>query len=314
MIQVQGVSKSYGTTVALDRVTFSVEEKQVLGFLGPNGAGKSTAMKIITTYLSADAGTVTVDGVDVATDPLTVRHRIGYLPETAPLYDEMRVLTYLEFVAQSRGLSGSSLKKRLEWAIDKTGIRANLYKNVNELSKGYRQRVGIAQALVHDPQVLILDEPTSGLDPQQIIGIRNLIAELSESKTVIFSSHILAEVSSVTNRIVVINGGKIVADGQVDELRRQAKKTNRYQVNVGDAGTAVVEAFRGIAGVTRAEALAGRGDDQAILLESPLDRDLRRDINEVARSRGWDLLELSPHEPTLEEAFIGLTDGGRRDA
>lgn len=213
MIEVQSVSKSYGTTVALDQVSFSVERNRVLGFLGPNGAGKSTAMKIITTYLSPDAGQVKVDGLDVTKDPLAVRRKIGYLPENAPLYTDMRTSAYLEFVARARGLDGARLSERLEWVYDATGVREVLFKDVSALSKGYRQRVGLAQALVHDPDVLILDEPTSGLDPRQIIGIRGLIRDLAKTKTVIFSSHILAEISAVTERIAIIHEGRIVADG-----------------------------------------------------------------------------------------------------
>jgi ABC-2 type transport system ATP-binding protein len=306
MISVQGVTKSYGTTVALNRVTFSVGENQVLGFLGPNGAGKSTAMKIITTYLSPDEGTVTVGGIDVTADPLAVRNRIGYLPETAPLYDDMRVKTYLEFVAQARGLEGPRLNQRLNWAYDATDVRSVLYKNVNELSKGYRQRVGLAQALVHDPDVLILDEPTSGLDPRQIIGIRNLIRELAKTKTIIFSSHILAEISAVTSRIVIISEGSIVADGQVEELREKAKRTNRLRVGFGSTAPDAEQALRSITGVTAIERLEGNGAASWVLT-TPLDRDVRRDVNDLARSRSWELLELSSERPSLEEAFIALT-------
>jgi ABC-2 type transport system ATP-binding protein len=315
MIEVQGVSKSYGTTVAVNRISFSVEENQVLGFLGPNGAGKSTAMKVITTYLSADEGRVTVDGIDVAADPLAVRHRIGYLPETAPLYDDMRVKSYLEFVARARGLEGDRLRTRLDWVHDRTGIRSVLYKNVNELSKGFRQRVGLAQALVHDPHVLILDEPTSGLDPRQIIGIRSLIKELAGTKTIIFSTHILAEVSAVTNRIVIINEGRIVADGRIDDLRHKAMVVNRYRVRIGANGSEAAEALRGISGVTHVEAAApGMDGTGAVVVQSPLGRDVRREINQLARARGWDLLELHAEQPSLEEAFIALTGRRSEDA
>ncbi len=315
MIEVQGISKSYGTTVALNRVSFSVERNRVLGFLGPNGAGKSTAMKIVTTFLSPDEGRVTVDGFDVAKDPLAVRNRIGYLPETAPLYDDMRVVTYLEFVAKARGLSGRRLRERLDWVYEATHVRRVLYKNVNELSKGYRQRVGLAQALVHDPDILVLDEPTSGLDPRQIIGIRNLIRDLAQTKTVIFSSHILAEISAVTDRIVIINEGEIVADGLSEDLRANAMKVNRTRVALGGAGEEAADALRGIPGVTALHPAldeaspAGDGAETgaAWIAESALDRDIRRDINELARSRSWDLLELHPVRPTLEEAFIELT-------
>jgi ABC-2 type transport system ATP-binding protein len=318
MIEVHGVSKSFGTTVALNRVSFSVEKNRVLGFLGPNGAGKSTAMKIITTFLSPDEGRVTVDGIDVTQDPLAVRRKIGYLPEVAPLYDDMRVVTYLEFVARARGLHGTQLAQRLDWVYDATSIHSVLYRNVNELSRGFRQRVGLAQALVHDPAVLILDEPTSGLDPRQIIGIRHLIRDLAKTKTVIFSSHILAEASAVTERIVIINEGEIVADGLVDDLRRQARRMNRYRIDLGDAGEGGGEALKSLEGVTSVTPSGdGEGPGRVWIVETALERDLRRDVNDLARDKGWTLLELHSMEPTLEEAFIELTaesgtGGGKR--
>ncbi len=305
MIEVRGVTKSYGTTVALDRVTFSVPRNEILGFLGPNGAGKSTAMKIITTYLAPDDGVATVDGIDVAKNPLAVRTRIGYLPETAPLYADMRVADYLAFVAAARGLTGAKLRERLEWVYDATSVRDVLFKDVNELSKGYRQRVGLAQALVHDPDVLILDEPTSGLDPRQIIGIRNLIRDLAKTKTIIFSSHILAEISSVTDRITIIHEGRIVADGLAHELREKARKTNRTTVELAGANGDAHAALRAIPGVSSVER-AGLGGG-AWVVTAPLGRDVRREINELARAKGWSLLELHTETPTLEEAFIELT-------
>ncbi len=308
MIRVEGVSKSFGSTVALDEVSFGVDRNQILGFLGPNGAGKSTAMRIITTFLSPDAGRVTVDGVDVARNPLAVRNRIGYLPETAPLYDEMRTIEYLEFVAKARGLHGAKLKQRLEWIYDAASIREVLYKTVSALSRGFRQRVGLAQALVHDPDILILDEPTTGLDPRQIIDIRNLIRELANKKTIIFSTHILAEVSAVTNRIAIINEGRIVADGHVDELRRRAMKSNRYVVELSATGEEPLQALKTIPGIASVEVTRAKEDNrEAVLLSSPMGRDVRREINEMARTKGWDLLELRPVTPTLEEAFIALT-------
>ena len=317
MIEVQSVSKSYGTTVALDQVSFSVEKNRVLGFLGPNGAGKSTAMKIITTYLSPDQGQVKVDGLDVTKEPLAVRRKIGYLPENAPLYSEMRTSSYLEFVARARGLEGRRLSERLEWVYDATGVREVLYKDVNALSKGYRQRVGLAQALVHDPDVLILDEPTSGLDPRQIIGIRNLIRDLAKTKTIIFSSHILAEISAVTDRIAIIHEGRIVADGSTESLRRDAMRVNRYRVLLSGDGPDAASALKGLRGVSKVEHAAGEAAENGApaspwIVTSPLEVDLRRAINELARARGWDLLELHEERPTLEETFIELT--GRRAA
>jgi ABC-2 type transport system ATP-binding protein len=308
MIRVDHVSKSYGTTKALDDVSFSVEKNQILGFLGPNGAGKSTAMKIITTYLSPDSGKVTVDEVDVVQDPQAVRRKIGYLPETAPLYDDMRTIHYLDFVAQARGLEGLRLKQRLEWVYDVTNIRSVLFKPINALSKGFRQRVGLAQALVHDPDILILDEPTSGLDPRQIIDIRNLIHDLAASKTIIFSSHILAEISAVTNRIAIINEGRIVADGQVDELRRGARKLNTTVVELASQNGDPATALRGIPGVTNVDRRPGSSAGRdALVVQSNVDRDVRSDIGRMARDKGWDLLELYTEQPTLEEAFIALT-------
>jgi ABC-2 type transport system ATP-binding protein len=262
-------------------------------------------MKIVTTFLSPDEGTVLVDGIDVSKDPLGVRRRIGYLPEVAPLYDDMRVATYLEFVAKARGLEGDRLRQRLGWVEEATHIRRVLYKNVNELSKGYRQRVGLAQALVHDPDILVLDEPTSGLDPRQIIGIRNLIRELAQTKTIIFSSHILAEISAVTDRVVIINEGEIVADGLSGDLREKARRENRYQIalaGAGDDASAALGSVSGVSGVSAAD-----GTDGCWIVESPLGQDVRGGINELARSKGWDLLELVPLRPSLEEAFIELT-------
>ena len=307
MIEVHDVTKTFGPTTALDQVSFTVDRNEILGFLGPNGAGKSTAMKIITTYLAPDHGTVTVGGVDIADDPLSVRRRIGYLPEVAPLYDDMRVLTYLEFVARARGLEGKELASRLDWVYEATRIQEVLYKDVNELSRGFRQRVGLAQALIHDPDILILDEPTAGLDPRQIIGIRHLIRDLAVSKTVIFSSHILAEISAVTSRIVIIHEGKIVADGQADELRDKARKANHYLVGFAHADPEIEASLRGIAGVLSVEAAENGAPGKTWRVTTPLDRDVRRDVNELARSRGWDLLELHFERPTLEEAFIALT-------
>ncbi|MFH1841918.1 MAG: ATP-binding cassette domain-containing protein, partial [bacterium] len=191
MIEVRDVTKCFGTLVALDAVSFELQKGEILGFLGPNGAGKSTAMKIITTFLAPDAGAVTVGGIDVLEHPLAVRRQIGYLPENVPLYLDMSVQEYLTFVGNARGLTGAQLRQRLEWCVEACGLQTEYKKLIQELSKGYRQRTGLAQALIHDPEVLILDEPTTGLDPLQIIGIRDLIKSLAGEKTIIFSTHIL---------------------------------------------------------------------------------------------------------------------------
>ena len=213
----------YGNFVALSNVSFQAREREILGLLGPNGAGKTTAMRILTTYLYPSSGTAVIDKIDILENPLEARKRIGYLPETAPLYSDMMVDEYLEFVGQARGLSGSALKARLKWVREACGLELIWKHIVSEISKGYRQRVGLAQALIHDPQVLILDEPTSGLDPLQIIGIRDLIKQLAKEKTIIFSTHILQEVEAIADRIVIINEGKIVSQGTQQELASQVR-------------------------------------------------------------------------------------------
>jgi ABC-2 type transport system ATP-binding protein len=211
MIDVRSLSMQYGSFTALDKVSFQARDREILGLLGPNGAGKTTAMRILTTYLHPTAGTAQIEGFDILEKPLEVRRQLGYLPETAPLYSDMQVEEYLRFVGQARGLSGLNLEKRLKWVREACEISFIWKHTVSELSKGYRQRMGLAQALIHDPKVLILDEPTSGLDPLQIIGIRQLIKDLAKEKTIIFSTHILQEVEAIADRIVIINEGKIVS-------------------------------------------------------------------------------------------------------
>lgn len=223
MINAQSLTMHYGSFVALNQVSFQAREREILGLLGPNGAGKTTAMRILTTYLYPSSGTATVDGIDILQNSLEVRKRIGYLPETAPLYSDMQVEEYLKFVGQARGILGAGLDSRLRWVKEACGIGDVWRHTVSEISKGYRQRVGLAQALIHDPKVLILDEPTSGLDPLQIIGIRDLIKELSKAKTIIFSTHILSEVEAIADRIVIINEGKIVSQGTLAELTAEVR-------------------------------------------------------------------------------------------
>ena len=218
----------YGSFEALKDISFRVENGEILGLLGPNGAGKTTAMRILTTYLYPTAGTVLVDGLDILEHPLEVRCRTGYLPETAPLYPDMRVDEYLEFVGRARGLNGQSLTQRLGWVEEACDLKPIWKHAIAEISKGYRQRVGLAQALIHDPKILILDEPTSGLDPLQILGIRKLIKGLAREKTIIFSTHILQEVEAMADRIVILHDGRVVAQGTQGELEKQARdKTNK---------------------------------------------------------------------------------------
>ncbi len=307
MIEVRNVTKSFGPTVALNDVSFSLEQGEILGFLGPNGAGKSTAMKIITTFLAADSGSVRVDGIDVMADPLKVRSLIGYLPENNPLYVDMLVSEYLKFVGQARGLSGNQLKQRTEWVIESCGIKSVLHKSINELSKGYKQRTGLAQALIHDPEILILDEPTSGLDPLQIIGIRELIHSLAKKKTIIFSTHILQEVAPVTDRVVIINNGNIIADGMIDDLQKQAMETNRLFVTINSP-----DAGNGLSDLEGVESVIELGNNR-FEVRAPFDLDLRNDIVALSHQNSWQLLEIQEALFSLEDTFIALNQnsGGK---
>ena len=308
MIEVRDVTKRFGSTVALDRVSFTVEKGKILGFLGPNGAGKSTTMKIVTTFLAPDSGRVAVAGIDVLGQPPAVRIQIGYLPENVPLYHDMNVDEYLAFVGRARGLAGARLAERLDWCVEACGLRTEYKKRISELSKGFRQRTGLAQALIHDPDILILDEPTSGLDPLQIIGIRQLIASLAGHKTVIFSTHILQEVSPVTDRVVIINEGRIVADGRIGELTEQAMGDNRVFVTLRRPAAEVEPALRGLPALSGLRAL---GDAPAggsrFELRAPFRHDLVGAVAGLAGQHGWPLAELHESRFSLEDTFIALT-------
>jgi len=304
MIQVKNMSKVFGPTRALDRISFEVGDRQILGFLGPNGAGKSTAMKIITTYISPTEGTVLVDGLDVAQDPLAVRRKIGYLPETNPLYGEMQVDEYLRFCGRARGLSGGELSRRMDYVVDRCGLKMVFKRNIRELSKGFKQRTGLAQALIHDPEILVLDEPTSGLDPMQIIEIRKLIQELAAEKTVIFSTHILQEVSSTTDRVIIINMGRIIADGRLSELEEEARTGSRLRVRLA-ASRAEVEPALGGLGAVSGCAVAGEHDGSVTLqLDGAKGADLQGAVGRLAADRSWPVLEMSVPQVSLEDAFI----------
>jgi ABC-2 type transport system ATP-binding protein len=312
MIRVENLSKDYGPVRALDDVSFEVGRQQILGFLGPNGAGKSTAMKIITTYLAPTAGKVFVDGIDVTEDPIAVRRRIGYLPETNPLYMDMRADDYLRFCGESRGLRGEELRRRFDFVVEAAGIGHVLKKQINQLSKGYRQRTGLAQALIHDPPVLILDEPTSGLDPLQIIEIRRLIQELAREKTIIFSTHILSEISSTTDDVLIINNGRAIARGRIRDLQRQAHQELPVRASLVAPRDAVETELQRIDGVEHVSVLGER--DGHVSVEFRVDGDItaaQRAVGERAKDQGWTVLELGTAELTLEDVFIALVQRSR---
>lgn len=308
MIDVKNLTMHYGSTVAVDDASFGVEKGEILGMLGPNGAGKTTIMRILTTYIVPTSGTATVGGYDIIQNPIEVRKMIGYLPETIPLYSDMQVCHYLKFVAKSRGIFGKKLRERMDWVVDTTGTKEVFKKGIGELSKGFRQRVGLAQALIHDPQVLILDEPTVGLDPLQVVDVRRLIRSLAREKTIIFSTHILQEVEAVSDRIVIINEGRIIADGTLEELESRAKKSRRYILTVEASKGAVVN---GLARLSHCSShkLLDDTDGRTVTFElvCPLTKDILPEVDRLVREENWPLRELKEDRITMEETFIALT-------
>ncbi|AHJ98336.1 gliding motility-associated ABC transporter ATP-binding subunit GldA [Hymenobacter swuensis] len=301
MVEVQNLTKTFGPQTAVDNISFSVGKGEILGFLGPNGAGKSTTMKIATGYLPPSAGTVVVDGFDVQTAPLEVRRRVGYLPEHNPLYLDMYVHEYLEFIGSVHGLGGSALRQRVRQLVDRVGLGREQNKQIGALSKGYRQRVGLAQALIHDPGVLILDEPTTGLDPNQIGEIRSLIRELGQDKTVIFSTHILPEVEALCSRAVIINRGRLVADSPVSELGARAAGETIIRAEFEQAID--VAPLRALPGVLAVEAETGH----TYRIRARAGADQRGAISRLAAAQGWVLLGLRQEEQSLEQVFQELT-------
>ncbi|MBT2558485.1 gliding motility-associated ABC transporter ATP-binding subunit GldA [Hymenobacter sp. ISL-91] len=306
MVEVQHLTKTFGSQAAVDDISFSVGKGEILGFLGPNGAGKSTTMKMALGYLPPSAGTVVVEGFDVRTAPLEVRRRVGYLPEHNPLYLDMYVHEYLEFIGSVHGLGGSGLRQRVRQLVERVGLGREQNKLIGALSKGYRQRVGLAQALIHDPGVLILDEPTTGLDPNQIGEIRQLIRELGQDKTVIFSTHILPEVAALCSRAVIISRGRLVADSPVAELGARAAGETVIRAEFEQLiDTAPLLALPGILAAdletgTTYRIRARAGSDQ------------RGAISRLAAAQGWVLLGLRQEEQSLEQVFQQLTEGGKK--
>ena len=304
MISVESVSKRYGGVTAVDHLTFEVERGEVVGFLGPNGAGKTTTMRMITGTLQPDEGAVLLDGVPVASDPLAAKRRIGYLPEANPLYDELIVAEYLDYVADLRGLSHQEAKSGVAAAVEETDIGAVFYRPIGECSKGYRQRIGLASAILHRPEVLILDEPTEGLDPNQRVEIRRLVSTLGRERTVLLSTHVMQEVEATCSRLVILSQGKLAAAGSVQALL--ASKTGGARYVVEAEGGGVAESLAGLPGVTShsSELVSGRA---RVTLEAAGERELRPEIFALARDRGWTLWELHRERASLEQLFRSLT-------
>ncbi len=308
-LSVSDVSKRFGGVTAVDHVSFAVDRGQVVGFLGPNGAGKSTAMRMITQYYEPDTGAITLDGVPLADASRAAKRRIGYLAENNPLYEDMLVHDYLAFIADLRQLEGLPRRQALDAAVTATGIESVYYRPIAELSKGFRQRVGLAQAILHRPDLLVLDEPTEGLDPNQRVEIRRLIGALGKDRTVILSTHVLSEVQQTCSRLLIINRGKIVADGAVDRLIAQA--AGAVEIAVEASGAGVAEALGKLPGVRRVTPAAVPVDGRvAVTLTVDGARDLRPEIFALAQARGWTLYELHRQAGTLEDLFHQLTQGG----
>ncbi len=309
MIQVDNLTKRYGPVEAIRDVSFNVEKGRIVGFLGPNGAGKSTTMKILSCFMPASGGTARVAGYDVFSHSLEVRRRIGYLPENAPLYSDLSVAAFLDFVAEIKGIGRTARRGRVADVMERCFVTDMQNRLIGKLSKGYRQRVGLAQALLGDPEVLILDEPTIGLDPRQIAEIRALIRSLAGQHTVILSTHILPEVSMVCDGVIIINRGRIVAQGTESELVQQVFPTARIEVRVAGAAGDVAGSLRALPGVVGVEPSTSRDGAVGFMVESERDRDVRPDLVRLVTGKGWALQELHQVGMSLEEVFIRVVAG-----
>lgn len=305
-IRVEGLTKTYGPQRAVDNISFEVKPGEILGFLGPNGAGKTTTMKIITCYMAPSSGRAFIGNLNVMENQEEVKRKIGYLPENNPLYTDMHVIEYLEFMAGLQGVPKSAIRDRVIEMVRKCGLDAEKHKKIGELSKGYRQRVGLAQAMIHNPDVLILDEPTTGLDPNQIVEIRKLIKDLGREKTVILSTHILPEVEATCDRILIISNGKIVADGTPDTLRKQAQGQEVLKVTIeGGEPNIVIKELQSLDSVGLVDPIQGK--TFSFMIQSKPNASSRRAVFELCVRNQWVLTELTPLETKLEDIFRNLT-------
>ncbi len=312
VIEARGLFKRYGAVEAVRDVSFTVAQGEIVGLLGPNGAGKTTIMKILTCYLFPSGGTASVAGYDVFDSPLEVKKAVGYLPENAPLYNDLTVSEYLSFIADARGLAGAERKRRLGTVLEECGLSTVMNKDIDELSKGFRQRTGIAQAMIHDPRILILDEPTSGLDPHQIIEIRELIKNLGREKTVILSTHILQEVEATCKRILILNEGGIAAQGTREEIERELRGEVLLDLRLRAAGPQAVQGLASIQGVSKLIS-AENGDGGTIIVRLSLapDSGAEERVFDWAVAGGVKILSMVPRRLSLEDIFIKLTEVGQ---
>lgn len=308
MISVENLTKRFGETTAVNEASFTVSDGEIVGFLGPNGAGKTTTMKIITCYMEPDNGTVKIDDLNIKDDSLKIRSKIGYLPESTPLYMDMGVVDYLMFMAELRGIPSSKRISKVRQMVETCSLEREIKKNIGELSKGFRQRVGLAQALIHDPEILVLDEPTSGLDPNQIIEIRELIKKIGKEKTIILSTHILPEVTATCDRAVIINNGKIVADGTTKELSERGRGRSLCYITVKTDSPEVESKLQELVSIESVKCLGDKKDDicrYEIVVAK--EKDPREDIFKLAVKNDWILTEISLEKASLEDVFRELT-------
>jgi ABC-2 type transport system ATP-binding protein len=310
MIKVDGISKYYGEFLAVNNISFSIKDGEITGLLGPNGAGKTTTLRMLTAYLKPSEGSVNVNDKDVVEDPLAVKKMIGYLPESAPIYGDMLVYDYLLYVSEMREIES---KDRIKEIAKLCGITEVMHKNINELSKGYKQRVGLSHAMIHDPDILSLDEPTSGLDPNQIIEIRNLIKEIGKTKTVILSTHILSEVEATCDRVIIINNGNIVADDRTENLQSLTGEKNIISVKLKgadfDAASAVLKNLDGVTSVTR----ESDNEFTSLSVTTQASTDARPEIFQTVVDNSWTLYEIKQEQQSLESVFREVTTGGNNE-
>lgn len=318
MIEVSHVSRNFGTFRAVDDISFSIPSGEIVGLLGPNGAGKTTTMRMITGFLDTSGGHISVDGADIASDPVAAKRKIGYMPEAAPLYGDMIVDDYLKYVAAMQGVDPA---EKVPALCEVCGLKEVMHKNVSEISRGYRQRVGLAHALMRDPEILVLDEPTSGLDPNQIIEVRNLIKEIGKTRTVIISTHILGEVEMLCGRVIIISKGKIVADSPTEQIREHYGHSATVRLVAGGCGrdelAAALSSIPGVGTIADegAESIAGEPKPVSLSIAVEGEAELRPAIFRLVAERGWTLYELGLRTSSLEDVFRALTtqedDGGQ---
>ncbi|MBP7460759.1 MAG: ATP-binding cassette domain-containing protein [Candidatus Delongbacteria bacterium] len=306
MITISDLTRYYGTFLAVDHISFEVQKGEILGFLGPNGAGKTTTMKIITGYMLPTSGNITIDGLDVVHQSMEIRKKIGYLPEHNALYLDMGIMEYLTFVMNARHIEKANFQSRLSYVIEVCGLKEMLKKNIGELSKGFRQRVGLAQALIHNPEILVLDEPTVGLDPNQIVEIRNLIKEIGKEKTIILSTHILPEVEVTCNRVIIINNGTIAAMGTTADLQRSSQAQDKIRLVFSGDQPQWSETFRQIGGVNTV-AVESNETETVYSLDVDKDIDPRTDLMQIIVKNNLPLLEIKREQISLEDVFHQLT-------